>query len=258
MGQNRLTTNVVDPQIRDRWRADAQREWTEDAKVAAGPRWGPVDIAAQRNVTITLLDTAQLTPGLRIVDVGRAGGDPGLAAAARVGPTGSVAVTDISPGMLETARQLGRQHGLTNITYHVADVERRPFDDRSFDRALCRCAVMFFPDHDAARREIRRVLLPGGRAAFLAWGPRSDNPLFSNVFAAIGTVLSPPQPPSGAPSPFSRVPDRRCHRVSTHERSGHRRATPGIAGRSPALLASTVRPPHARQEARRSSPDPST
>jgi ubiquinone/menaquinone biosynthesis C-methylase UbiE len=196
------TPTILDEQIKEKWRADTQREWSDEQKVAAWRKWGRINIAAQQNATTALLNAAQLAPGMRVIDIAGGGGDPGLAAAALVGPNGHVTVTDISEGMLETARQFARQDGLTNLDYHVADTDRLPFADHSFDRALCRCAVMFFPDLDAALREIRRVLKPGGRAAFLAWGPLQANPLFSGTFAAIGKVLSLPQPPPEAPHPF--------------------------------------------------------
>ena len=196
------TPNALDGQIREKWRTDQQREWSDEQKVAAWRKWGRINSAAQQDATTALLNAAQLAPGMRVIDIAGGGGDPGLAAAALVGPDGHVTVTDISDGMLETARQFALQDGLTNLDYQVADTEHLPFADHSFDRALCRCAVMFFPDLEAALREIRRVLEPGGRAAFLAWGPLQANPLFSGTFAAIGKVLSLPQPPPGAPHPF--------------------------------------------------------
>jgi SAM-dependent methyltransferase len=194
--------SVLDAHQKEQWRSDGQREWSDAQKVAAWRKWGRINIAAQREATTALLNAAQLAPGMRVIDIAGGGGDPGLAAAARVGPNGHVTVTDISDGMLETAQEFALQDGLTNLDFHVADTERLPFANHSFDRALCRCAVMFFPDCGAALREIRRVLNPGGRAAFLAWGPLQANPLLSGTFAAIGKVLSLPQPPPETPHPF--------------------------------------------------------
>ena len=196
------TASSREIQTREKWRADTRLEWSEEQKVAAWRKWGRVNISAQHDATTALLNTAQLAPGMTVIDIAGGGGDPGLAAATVVGPRGQVTVTDISPGMLETAQQFALEDGITNLDYHVADAEHLPFADHSFDRALCRCGVMFFADLDAALREIRRVLKSGGRAAFLAWGPLPENPLFSGVFSAIGKVLSLPQPPPEAPQPF--------------------------------------------------------
>jgi SAM-dependent methyltransferase len=193
---------MIDRQTREQWRAAGRREWSEEERVSAWRKWGRINIAAQRDATIALLEAAQVLPGMRVIDIAGGGGDPGLAAAATVGPAGHVTVTDISEGMLETARLFAREDHLDNLDFHVADTEHLPFADQSFDRALCRCAVMFFPDPEAALREIRRVLKPDGRAAFLAWGSLPANPLFSGVFTAIGKVLTLPQPPPEAPFPF--------------------------------------------------------
>ena len=194
--------DIFDDQMREKWRSDTRREWSEEQRFAAWRKWGRINTAAQQEATAALLNAAQLEPGMRVIDIAGGGGDPGLAAAARVGPNGHVTVTDISNGMLETARQFAHQDGLTNLDYRVADTEHLPFANHSFDRALCRCGVMFFPNDVAALREIRRVIKPGGRAAFLVWGPLQVNPLFSGPFAAIGKVLSLPQPTPGAPHPF--------------------------------------------------------
>jgi len=196
------TETNIEAQTREQWRLDQQREWSDEQKVAAWRKWGRINIAAQEAATSALLDAAHLAPGMRVIDIAGGGGDPGLAAAARIGPTGHVTVTDVSRGMLETAQEYARQDGLTNLEYHLADTEHLPFADHAFDGALCRCAVMFFPDPAAALREIRRVLAPEGIAAFLAWGPLPENPLFSGGFAAIGKVRPLPPPPPGTPHPF--------------------------------------------------------
>jgi SAM-dependent methyltransferase len=196
------TTSGPETEAREQWRSNTRREWSDEQKVAAWRRWGRVNIVAQRDATAALLHAAQLEPGMRVIDIGGGGGDPSLEAAASVGPRGHVTVTDISEGMLETARQFALEDGLTNLDYRLADAEHLPFADHSFDRALCRCAVMFLADQLAALREIRRVLKPIGCAAFLAWGPLEANPFFSGVFMAIGKVLPLPQPPPGAPHPF--------------------------------------------------------
>lgn len=186
----------------EKWRSDIKREWSEDQKVEAWRRWGRVNIAAQREATEALLTAAQVAPGMRVIDIAGGAGDPALATAAAVGPSGQVTVADVSPGMLETTRLFAEEDGLSNLDYHEADAEHLPFPDASFDRSLCRCGVMFFADTDRALREIGRVLKPGGRAAFLAWGPLEQIPLFTGVFGPIRKHLDPPPPPPGTPWPF--------------------------------------------------------
>ncbi|MGD9712394.1 MAG: class I SAM-dependent methyltransferase [Thermomicrobiales bacterium] len=199
---NSVETFTITPEMRDTWRTDTKREWSDAQKVDAWRKWGRTNIAAQRDATAALLEMADLRPGMRVLDAGGGGGDPSLAAAAAVRPGGQVTVTDVSQGMLDTAREYAREDGLTNLDYRIADTEDLPFADASFDRALCRCVVMFFPDDVGAASEIRRVLKPGGKATFLAWGPLEQNPLFSGMFFSIGKILTLPQPPPGTPGPF--------------------------------------------------------
>src|SRR5262249_35316641 len=55
--------------------------------------------------------------------------------------------------------------------FHPADAHDLPFADESFDLATSRFGVMFFADVQTALRELYRVLRPGARACFAAWGP---------------------------------------------------------------------------------------
>jgi SAM-dependent methyltransferase len=49
------------------------------------------------------------------------------------------------------------------VRFHLADAERLPFDDETFDVVICECAFCTFPDKPTAAAEIARVLRPGGR-----------------------------------------------------------------------------------------------
>lgn len=73
-------------------------------------------------------------------------------------------VTDISPGMVEQAVRNGKELGL-EVSGEVADVERLPFDDASFDLVVGHAFLHHIPDVDHALREIVRVLRPGGTFA---------------------------------------------------------------------------------------------
>ena len=79
--------------------------------------------------------------------------------------------TDLSEGMLQLARQHADAAGLANISFRLADAQALPFDDASFDVVTLRLGVMYFVDVQMALREIARVLKPGGRTAFVVWGP---------------------------------------------------------------------------------------
>ena len=73
-----------------------------------------------------------------------------------------VHVTDLSPGMVEAARANAESLGFT-VQGRVADAERIPYDDNTFDIVVGHAVIHHIPDVEAAFREILRVLKPGGR-----------------------------------------------------------------------------------------------
>src|SRR5579884_3769419 len=73
-----------------------------------------------------------------------------------------VIVTDLTPRMLEKARENLLSHGVTNATFKVADAEHLPFPDGTFDRVTCRIAPHHFPNVFQFMHEVACVLKPGG------------------------------------------------------------------------------------------------
>ena len=82
-----------------------------------------------RQLVPTLLKAAQLEPGLRVLDVGSGTGIAAEGAAAIVGASGHITATDISPAMLEQARQ--RLGNLANFAFSVEDAQAMSFPDAS-------------------------------------------------------------------------------------------------------------------------------
>jgi SAM-dependent methyltransferase len=92
-----------------------------------------------------------------------------------------VDAVDIAPRMIEVAGALAARHGVAErIRFHVAPGEQLPFTDGSFDVVFGH-DVLHHLDLDRARDEIRRVLVPGGRAVFVE--PLGHNPII-NLFRA--------------------------------------------------------------------------
>ena len=74
-------------------------------------------------------------------------------------------VTDLSPGMVKVATRNGQSLGL-DIDGRVADAERIPYDDDSFDLVVGHAVLHHIPDVELTLREVLRVLRPGGRFVF--------------------------------------------------------------------------------------------
>ena len=77
------------------------------------------------------------------------------------------------------------ERGLGNVEARIGDGQALPLPEASFDAAFSMFGLMFFPDRDRGLREIRRVLVPGGRVAIASWLPLSEVPLLAAVLATM-------------------------------------------------------------------------
>jgi SAM-dependent methyltransferase len=177
------------------------REWTDSETIAAWQTWGRTNAAYTRPLTDLLLDAAQAQPGMRVLDLASGAGEPALALARAVGPSGKVIASDISEGMLELVLDRAREHGLRTVAARVGDAEALPFPDASFDRVTSRLGIMHVPDAGRALKEARRVLTLHGRAAFLVWGPPTEQTMMLHQ-AILARHVQTPQPSPDAPGPF--------------------------------------------------------
>jgi ubiquinone/menaquinone biosynthesis C-methylase UbiE len=178
-----------------------RQDWST---VAPGWRkWKSQQGVQTHRATEIIVQAARLKPGMHVLDLASGTGDPALTIAEAVGPDGRITATDLVPEMLLVAEESARERGLTNISFQQADAEALPFPDQSFDAITCRFGVMFFPNVQQSLREIRRVLKPGGYAAFVAFGPAEQNPFFripQEILKKYGQI-PPPEP--GVPNPFN-------------------------------------------------------
>jgi len=127
-----------------------------------------------------LLRTAALQPGERVLDVACGTGIVARLAAPQVGPSGRVVGLDLNEGMLAVARAQAEAHGLS-VEWHQGDATHLPFSDAAFDVVLCQQGLQFMPDRRAALREMRRVLVPRGRAWLSVWQYREDHELWDRL-----------------------------------------------------------------------------
>jgi len=149
------------------------------------------------------VEAARVAPGMRVLDLASGPGEPALTLARVVGPRGHVVASDIVPEMVAIAREQAEARRLTNMSLDVVDAQRLPFASSSFDAGACRFGIAHVPDYGRALAEMRRVLKPGGRAAFVVWGPRDQNPYFTLVDEVLTPYPAPaPTTPRG-PGPFT-------------------------------------------------------
>jgi len=106
------------------------------------------------------------------LDMATGTGEPALTIAKIVGAGGRVVGVDLSPDMLEVARERIASQEIENVTFQLNDDDNLPaFPDDSFDAAVCRFGLIFMPNPVAVLRGIRRILKPGRKASASVWGP---------------------------------------------------------------------------------------
>jgi ubiquinone/menaquinone biosynthesis C-methylase UbiE len=128
-----------------------------------------------------LLEAACLAPGQYVLDVATGTGAAAQAAAAIVGPSGSVVAGDISPAMLEVARCKLRA---VPVAFEVLDAQALPYPEGRFDAVICQLGLMFFSDPARALAEFHRVLRVGGRVA-VSVTTIAERTLYFRVWPAI-------------------------------------------------------------------------
>jgi ubiquinone/menaquinone biosynthesis C-methylase UbiE len=187
--------------IRDR----ARMEWS-----AAAPGWKKYakDMSKwMAPISDQLIKSAGISIGQTVLDVATGTGQPALTIAKIVGQNGKVIGVDLSPEMIEIAKEEAAYLGFTNIVDFrvVKDENLSMFSDNTFDSVVCRNGLMFMPDPVKALKAFLRVLKPRGRTSVTVWGSPDKSPVMRVVMNVVSTHVpdmkqSSPGTPGG---PFS-------------------------------------------------------
>lgn len=122
--------------------------------------------------------TSGVRPGQRVLDLAGGTGDITALLSPRVGDTGLVVLGDINAHMLEVGRDRLLDRGVfANVRFARVNAEALPFPDGSFDLVTIAFGLRNVTDKDAALREMRRVLRPGGRVLVLEFSRLRAQPL---------------------------------------------------------------------------------
>jgi ubiquinone/menaquinone biosynthesis C-methylase UbiE len=101
--------------------------------------------------------------GDTVLDLGSGGGIDCFIASKKVGPKGKVIGVDMTPQMLELARQNAAKGGYANVEFREGHIEALPVDDNSVDVIISNCVINLSEDKGKVFREMLRALKPGGK-----------------------------------------------------------------------------------------------
>ncbi len=106
---------------------------------------------------------ASLKEGEVVLDLGSGGGIDCFLAASKVGKNGRVIGVDMTPEMLERARENASKGNYRNVDFRLGEIEHLPVADNSVDVVISNCVINLSPDKAQVFKEAYRALRPGGR-----------------------------------------------------------------------------------------------
>ena len=106
-----------------------------------------------------------LLEGTTVLDLGCGAGRDVYIASQLVGSAGRVIGVDMTPEMLQRARQTASQKGYATVSFRLGEIEHLPVGDGVVDCLISNCVINLSPDKPAVYREMNRVLRPGGRVS---------------------------------------------------------------------------------------------
>ena len=120
--------------------------------------------------------TRPIGPAERILDLGCGTGIVARLLRERLGGGARISGLDANADLLAMARKLAPE-----LDWHEGNAMKLPFGDASFELVVSQQMLQFVPDRAAAVRDVRRVLVPGGRFVVATWRARHEQPLFEKL-----------------------------------------------------------------------------
>jgi SAM-dependent methyltransferase len=133
---------------------------------------------------------ASIKKGEVVLDLGSGAGFDCFIAASKAGPKGKVIGVDMTPEMIEKARDNAQKNGVKNVEFRLGEIENLPVADESVDVVISNCVINLSADKSRVFLEIYRVLKPGGRIAISDIALKKELPrkVQDNIAAYIGCV----------------------------------------------------------------------
>jgi SAM-dependent methyltransferase len=185
----------------DAYRADSRDSWERAATGWTARREAIQDSALA--VSERLVELGRLQPGQDVLEVAAGLGDTGLLAAEAVKPGGRVMITDGADAMVDAAKTHVEATGADNVQVRQMEAEWLDVSAALFDVVLSRWGYMLLADPEAALREARRVLRPGGRIALAVWAPLVENPWIGVLQRELLARELAARPAPGTPGMFA-------------------------------------------------------
>jgi arsenite methyltransferase len=129
-----------------------------DAELKAVPEGANLGLGCGNPVAF-----ASLKQGEIVLDLGSGAGFDCFLAAGRVGDGGRVIGVDMTPKMIEKARENAGKGNYANVEFRLGEIEHLPAADNSVDAVISNCVINLSPDKKKVFAETFRVLKPGGR-----------------------------------------------------------------------------------------------
>jgi ubiquinone/menaquinone biosynthesis C-methylase UbiE len=182
-------------------KSELRSTWEKSAPGWA--KWEHEFSAGLSAATDTLIDMADIRPGMRVLDLACGAGSQTIQTAKRVGPSGGIVACDISATMLDHVRQSAAAASLQNIETLECAADELNETLPPFDAAISRLGLMLFPSPSRALKVVQRVLKPGARFAALVFTTPDNNPFLARTMAIVLRCAGKSPPKPGQPGLFA-------------------------------------------------------